>query len=73
MDYKLHSRNGKTWLCTHYKSDEPAEEFSVPYTIELVPVQIEGIVKGDLVFSTQHLPGLFVCRKDEVVWYPVDI
>jgi hypothetical protein len=70
-DYKIHSRNGTGWVCTHYKG-EGTEEFVVPYTVELVPVHIEAVIKGDLVFSTDELPGIFVCNKNDVVWYPVE-
>ena len=67
--FKIHSRKGQEWICTHYRVDS-TEEFIVPYTIELSPVYIENVGEDDLVFSTDQLEGIFVCNKRDVVWYP---
>jgi hypothetical protein len=70
-DCKIHSRNATAWICTHYTTDGAVEEFSVPYMVEIAPVQIEGENDDDVIFSATALPGIFVCRKEDVIWYPI--
>lgn len=69
MKYRIFSKSCDLFVITHY-TKTGIEEYTVPKYVELYPVTLEGIVKNDVVFSSDVLEGIFVANKKDVVYVP---